>query len=83
MYFYIFPLEIELKSVYNQRKPISPHWFPLIIEKCCSIIVLATHEKVSLFLAGEVNISDCVILFKIDYPCFITFFFECLVLSFF
>ncbi len=33
VFFYMFPLEIEQKSVYNQRKLVFFYMFPLIIEK--------------------------------------------------
>ncbi len=32
-FFYMFPLEISQKSVYNQRKTVFSYMFPLIIGK--------------------------------------------------
>ena len=36
--------------------------------------MMEVYESIALFLAGEVDISDCIVLFKIDYPSFFTFF---------
>ena len=71
------PLEECLSLLRDYKVPISEYDGGIKLRQTLINVyadMMKMYWRVALFLAGEVYISDCIVLFKIDYPSFFTFF---------